>query len=396
VSELTERIAESIRREGPIPFDRFVDAALYDEPGGFFARGGGAGRAGRDFVTSPEVGVLFGALVARFLDRAWSELAQPDPFLVVDAGAGRGRLASDVLRADPECARALRYVLVERSAALRAAQRDLVTLEPADRAFGPAEPIEGDAEVGEAPRPVAGVGPIVTALPELPALEIESGVVVANELLDNLPFRIVERTGDRWTEVRVGLGDGGFVEVAVPASSEVATAADEVAAGVAVPNGARLPVPTATAEWLAECGYVVRRGFLVVIDYAETAASLVTFRQDEWLRTYREHQRGDTPLAAPGAQDITTTMPVEHLVAHARRAGFRLVEHTHQADWLGALGIDELVDDARGVWRERAGVGDLAAMAARSRVSEAAALTDPSGLGAHHVLVFTKGAPNRP
>jgi SAM-dependent MidA family methyltransferase len=391
VSELAERIAERIRREGPIPFDRFVDAALYDEPDGFFARGGGAGRAGRDFVTSPEVGVLFGALMARSLDGAWSELSRPDPFVVVDAGAGRGRLASDVLRAEPECARALRYVLVERSAALRAAQRELLTLEPADRAFGPAEPIEGDVEAEEAPRPVAGAGPIVTALPELPALEIEAGVFVANELLDNLPFRIVERTGDAWTEVRVGLGDTGFVEVAVPASSEVATAADEVAAGVAVPTGARLPVPTATADWLAECGRALRRGYLVVVDYAADADLLVTLRQDEWLRTYREHQRGEATLAAPGAQDITFTIPVEHLVAHARRAGFRLVEHIRQADWLAALGIDELVEDARGVWRERAAVGDLDAMAARSRVSEAAALTDPSGLGAHHVFVFAKG-----
>src|SRR5260370_6892802 len=72
-------------------------------------------------------------------------------------------------------------------------QRELLTLEPADRAFGPAQPIEGDAEAEEAPRPVAGVGPIVTALPELPALEIEAGVVVANELLHNLPFRSFDR-----------------------------------------------------------------------------------------------------------------------------------------------------------------------------------------------------------
>jgi len=190
--------------------------------------------------------------------------------------------------------------------------------------------------------------------------------------------------------VRVGLGETGFVEVAVPAASEVAAAAAEVAAGVAVPTGARLPVPTASADWLAECGYVLRRGYLVVIDYAASAESLVTLRQDEWLRTYREHQRGEAPLAAPGAQDLTCTIPVEHLVAQARRAGFRLVEHIRQADWLAALGIDELVEDARGVWRERAAVGDLDAMAARSRVSEAAALTDPSGLGAHHVFVFAK------
>src|SRR2546429_9987421 len=296
---LAERIADRIRREGPIPSDRSVDPGRYDEPGGFFPRGGGAGGAGRDFVTSPEVGVLFGAWVARSLDGAWSELWRPARFVVVDAGAGRGRLASDVLRAEPQCARALRYVLVERWAAMRAAQRELLTLEPADRAFGPAEPIDGDAEAEEGQRPVAGVGPIVTALPELPALEIESGVVVANELLDNLPFRIVERAGDAWVEVRVGLGESGFLEVAVPAASEITASADEVAAGVAVPTGARLPVPTASAEWLAECGYVLRRGDLVVIDYAATAESLVTLPHAQWLRPYREHQRGGTPPAAP-------------------------------------------------------------------------------------------------
>jgi SAM-dependent MidA family methyltransferase len=386
VAALAERIAERIRREGPIPFDRFVEAALYDEDGGFFARGGGAGRARRDFVTSPEVGTLFGALVARFLDRSWIDLGRPDPFVVVDAGAGRGRLAADVLRAGPGCARALRYVLVERSAVLRAAQRDLLTLEPADRAFGPAVRDEPD----EAPRPIEGIGPIVTSLPELPALELPPGVVIANELLDNLPFRVVERAGDAWTELRVGSENGGFAEVVVPASPEVVAAADDVAAGVAVPDGARLPVPTATVDWLAEVGHVLRRGFLVVADYADSAASLAARPQDEWLRTYRAHNRGGACLDAPGSQDITATVPAEHLVAHAGRAGFELVEQTTQAAWLASLGVDDLVDDARGLWRERAAVGDLEAVAARSRVTEAAALTDRSGLGAHAVFVFRR------
>jgi SAM-dependent MidA family methyltransferase len=387
MADLAERIAERIRREGPIPFDRFVEAALYDEDGGFYARGGGAGRAGRDFVTSPEVGVLFGALLARYLDRAWTELSRPDPFVVVDAGAGRGRLAADVLRAEPGCSRALRYVLVERSAALRVAQRELLTLEPADRAFGPAVRDERD----EAPRPVEDVGPIATSLPEFPALELVAGVVIANELLDNLPFRLVERAREGWTEVRVGLAPDGFAEIAVPAAPEVAAAADDVAAGATIPEGARLPVPTATVDWLDQCAHVLRRGFLVVVDYGDNAASLASRGQDKWLRTYRSHQRGETPLAAPGAQDITSTVPAEHLVAHAARAGFRLVEHTTQAEWLAALGVDQLVDDARGLWRERAAVGDLEALAARSRVTEAAALTDPSGLGAHDVFVFAKG-----
>ena len=133
---VAERIAQRIHREGPIPFDAFVDEALYGD-GGFFTGAHGAGRAGRDFVTSPEIGPLFGALVGRALDRCWDELDARDPFLVIEAGAGRGRLAADVLASEPRCAPALRYVLVERSDARRAEQRDLLALEPVEDALGP-------------------------------------------------------------------------------------------------------------------------------------------------------------------------------------------------------------------------------------------------------------------
>lgn len=376
-------LAERIRRAGPLPFDAFVDAALYDPEHGFFAHGGGAGRAGRDFVTSPEVGPLFGALVARALDGWWDALGRPDPFLVVEAGAGRGRLAREVLRAEPRCAGALRYVLVERSARLREQQRDLLTVEPLEDALGPA--ISG--EPGEAPTPVAGSGPIVTALDELPAIAVE-GVILANELLDNLPFEIVERTVDGWAEVRVGLDGDRFVEVLVRAPDELAIEADGMTAGVAVPAGARLPMQRGMQRWLAECGVHLHRGFLVVIDYADTAASMVTRGQAQWLRTYRAHARGTAPLDAPGSQDITCDVVLETLNHAAADAGLDRAWEGTQAEWLAGLGIDDLVENGRARWHERAHVGDLEAIAARSRVTEADALTDPTGLGAHRVAVF--------
>ncbi len=88
-------IVERIHRGGPIRFGAFMDLALYG-PQGFFARGGGAGRSGQDFITSPEVGPLFGVCVARALAAEWERLGEPDPFLVVEAGAGNGRLAREV------------------------------------------------------------------------------------------------------------------------------------------------------------------------------------------------------------------------------------------------------------------------------------------------------------
>src|SRR5947209_5294916 len=103
---LAARIASRIGREGPIGFDAFMAMALYDPDEGFFTRGHGAGRTGADFVTSPKVGGLFGRLVARALDREWHALGAPDPFVVIEAGAGDGTLARDVLRGEPECASA--------------------------------------------------------------------------------------------------------------------------------------------------------------------------------------------------------------------------------------------------------------------------------------------------
>jgi SAM-dependent MidA family methyltransferase len=376
-----EQIVERIGREGPIGFDAFVELALYGERG-FFTRARGAGRAGRDFVTSPEVGTLFGALVARALDGWWRDAGGPDPYLVIEAGAGRGRLAADVLAAGPECASALRYVLVERSPGLRAAQRDLLTVEPFEDALGPMVHDDEDAPV-----PVTGMGPIVTALDDLPAVALD-GIVFANELLDNLPFRVVERRAGGWWEVRVAADGERLVESVVPATSELAGEADLVVADA--PDGARVPVPVALVGWLRACAAALRRGRLVIVDYAATGVELAERGEAGWLRTYREHDRGGPPLAAPGEQDVTIDVPREYLVHAAERAGFHLELDVTQAEWLRGLGLDDLVAEARREWDARAHVGDLEAVRHRSRVGEGAALADPSGLGAHRVLVFTR------
>ena len=376
-----DAIVERIRREGPIAFDAFVELALYGE-GGFFTRGQGAGRAGRDFVTSPEVGTLFGTLVARSVDGWWRAADAPDPFLVIEAGAGRGRLAADVLAAPPDCASALRYVLVERSSGLRAAQRELLTVEPFEDALGPMMRDDEDAPV-----PVTGMGPIVTALDDLPAVPL-AGVVLANELLDNLPFRVVERRAGTWWEVRVAADGDELVESVVPATSELAVEADLVVADA--PDGARVPVPTALVTWLRACDVALPRGRLVIIDYTATGAELVERGEVGWLRTYREHGRGVAPLAAPGEQDVTADVPTEFLVHAAGRVGLHLERDVTQAGWLRELGLDDLVDEARREWDARAHVGDLEAVRHRSRVTEGAALVDPSGLGAHRVLVFSR------
>ncbi len=378
---LAERIAARARRFGPLPWSVFMEAALYDDAEGFYTSGGQAGRRG-DFVTSPEMGPLFAAVVARALDEWWEDLGRPDPYLVVEAGAGTGTLARDVLAAGPECAPALRYLLVERSARLREAQVGRLALELPAFVLGPAAPDGTDAD-DDAVHTLPGRGPMASSLGELPA-SVFTGVVIANELLDNLAFDLFEWRGGDWYEVRVAAADAegsALVEALIRPQADTAGLASRLAGGSRPPEGARLPVQTAAARWVRQALKLIERGRLVVVDYAATTAVLASSAPDTWLQTFRRHRPGGVPLDAVGSQDITTVVAIDQLAAVRPVSSDR-----SQADWLAAHGIDVLAESARATWRERAAIGDLAALKARSRVHEADALVDPDGLGAFRVL----------
>ena len=372
-----ELLVERIRRHGPVGFDVLVEAALYAPATGFFAAGGRAGRGG-DFITSPEVGPLFGAVVARALDGWWRELGEPDPFVVVEAGAGSGTLAVAVRAAAPACAAALTYVLVERSPALRARHGEHLPLTVPTQALPPAPADDDD------PIPAAD-GPRFTSLADLPAGPL-TGVVLANELLDNLPLRVLERTAaGGWREVAYTLVDDRppVVECLVPVDDDLAARADRWAP--AATPGQRIPMLTDALDWVRRALEVLDRGRLVVVDYGAATAELAARPATGWLRTFRGHERGGPPHQHLGEQDITVDVPVDQLAAVARPTA-----EADQASWLRSHGLDDLVADGRRVWSERAHLGDLEAMKARSRVREAEALTDPTGLGSFRVLEWRR------
>jgi len=335
---------------GAIGVDAFIEIALYG-PHGFYTgaaaddAGGAAGRRG-DFLTSPEVGPLFGAVVAGFLDAEWHRLGRPDPFTFVDAGAGPGTLARAVLAAEPACRDALRYVAVEVSEVQRSRHPDGIE----SMAHLPAPPIDG--------------------------------VVFANELLDNLPFRVAV-FDEGWREAFVARdGDGGLAEV-------LSRPFDPVPAVLPArpPHGARVPLVSAATAWVDAARSIIRSGTVVVIDYSVPTTSEIARRhQREWLRTYRRHDRGLHHLLVPGEQDVTTDVPLDQLPEpDAVRT---------QAQWLQRWGIDELVAEGRRVWTEQAARPGLEAMRMRSRIAESEALLDPAGLGAFTVVEWRAAGPD--
>ena len=210
-------------------------------------------------------------------------------------------------------------------------------------------------------------------------------MLLANELLDNVPFRLLEQNDDGWAEVFVVAegSSGSLAEVLVPTDDTTSEQLDRLAPD-AVP-GARLPLQAGAVRWLARALDVVDRGRVLVVDYCSSTPELARRDPAQWLRTYRSHDRGGPVLDAPGSQDVTCEVAVDQLAAVAVPD-----LDTSQADWLGSHGIEQLVDEGRRVWAEHAHAPDLAAIRARSRIVEAEALTDPTGLGAFRVLEWRR------
>lgn len=125
------------------------------------------------------------------------------------------------------------------------------------------------------------------SLGELPRLNV-TGVMLANELLDNLAFMVVEAHDGVWHKVRVGNGiDPEFVEVPVPASAGLVA---HLPAATAVSNGAATPVQAATSQWLREAFDLLHHGMVVVVDCTLTSVDMASRPTKEWLRTYRNQQ----------------------------------------------------------------------------------------------------------
>jgi SAM-dependent MidA family methyltransferase len=348
---LRRAIVDHVEASGPIGFDEYVAHALYTPELGFYQRGGGAGRR-RDFLTSPEVGPLFGAVIARALDSWWDGLGRPETFALVEAGAGPGTLARTVLAASPRCAPAL----------------DLVLVEPGTVQWE-GHPLGASSRVD---------------LPSADELGGSPVVVLANELLDNLPFGLAELTASGWNEVRVGVDPAERSLVEVPAPLDPARVAWCHHRAPDAPVGSRIPVQSDAASWLTEAlGLVAASGAgrVVAIDYASTSSEMAARPPASWLRTYASHGHSGPPLELPGSSDITCEVAVDQL------ALVRPPDRTSsQSDFLRSHGLDELVEEGRRRWEATGLSGGLDAVAGRSRVHEAEALTDDSGLGGFTVL----------
>jgi SAM-dependent MidA family methyltransferase len=278
--------AAAIRAEievaGPIRFDRFMELALYG-PGGYYERPP-VGAEG-DFVTSPHVHPVFGELLARGLRELWTLLERPDPFRVSEIGAGDGTLARQLIEHLADLP--LRYRAIERSEGARGRLAEVPGLEVAD-------------EIGDDPH-----------------------VVLGHELLDNLPFRLVQ--GD--AEILVDVDAERLVRTRVPLDDDLSSLARS--------GDDELAVPTGALDLIGDLAVALRRGYALFVDYGDEAGP------GGPVHGYRDHRVVEDVLALPGAADITAGVDFGLLGEAARSAGLQVFAGVTQFRALLSLGFEE-------------------------------------------------------
>ena len=339
--DLVADIIKEIQVSGPISFARFMELALYHPTFGYYMRfadkgdaeqpanGLGEDRIGwsGDYYTSCDVSPILANSVAKQIAQMDTLLGQPDPFTVVEMGAGKGVLARDVLKACPavsnSLANRLRYVLIERSPMMQASQQQLLM------------PWIGEGRV-------AWLG----SLAELPTEHIE-GVLLSNELVDAFPVHRIRVVDGEPREVWVDYVDGRFYERLQPCSTpDLRNYLQRLAAhDVVLAEGACADINEQAIPWMKDVARVLRRGFVVTIDYGHLAHDLYgPERKKGTLLCYYHQMASEDPYQLVGLQDMTTHVDFSALAAVGEEEGLHVTGFTNQMSFLTSLGVERVLE----------------------------------------------------
>jgi SAM-dependent MidA family methyltransferase len=313
----SERLVAHIRDEidragGWMPFQRYMELALYAPGLGYYAAGAAKLGAAGDFITAPEMTSLFGRSLARV---AASVLAETGGDML-ELGAGSGRLALDILL-ELERLGSLpdRYRILEVSPDLRQRQQSLI----AQRA--------------------AHLLARVEWLDTLPAGF--TGMILGNEVLDALPVHLVHWRAGVAMERGVVWREGGFAWADRPASSQ---AFARMASALPV-EGDYLseicPAASALVTSLAEC---LGHGLMLFIDYGFPRSEYYhPQRHMGTLMVHYRHHSLDDPFFLPGLADITAHVDFSAAAQAGTNAGLELLGYTSQAHFLMDAGLLDLM-----------------------------------------------------
>lgn len=353
---LTQIIAAEIAAGGGwMSFARYMELALYAPGLGYYSGGARKFGAEGDFLTAPELTPLFGQALARQI----AQILQASAPQVIEAGAGSGRLAADLLPAlDALGALPERYCILELSGELRARQQATLA-EHAPAYLGRVEWLD-----------------------ELP--ESFSGCLIGNEVLDAMPTHAV-----RWSEA--GIEEGGVCIVDGQLTWDhrpVGVALRAAAEALSIESPYRSEISLAVRAWVGELSRRLEKGALLLLDYGLPRRELYLPQRDGGtVRCHYRHRAHDDPFWYPGLSDITSHVDFTAVAEAGFDAGLSVLGYTAQANFLINCGIGELLLAKVG----SGGTADQAGLKAQGAVN---ILLSPNEMGElFKVIALGKGMP---
>jgi len=308
--DLVAFIRETIRRDGPVRFDWFMEQALYHPALGYYSSGQcQIGRRG-DYFTNVSVGPLFGRMLAAQFVEMWEIMGRPDDFTIVEQGAHHGEFANDILGAMREFPATLRYCMVEPFAILRVRQQETL------------------AEFNDK----------VAWAKSLADLEPVTGVHFSNELIDSMPVRLIARdSAGEWREKFVAEADSKFVFITKPVADPQLRAA--LVRIPRIEKGAyETEVNLVAPAWIENVARRLQRGFVLAVDYGYPRAEFYAAeRTTGTLQSFAHHRAGSSPLEGFGYADITAHVDWTALAERAEHSGLKLIGFTDQHHFMTGL-----------------------------------------------------------
>jgi len=327
-AEHSRRLLDLIRYEaaacgGFLPFDRYMELALYAPGLGYYVAGTSKLGLHGDFTTAPERSPLFGACIAAQCREVLEALGERGvDGNILEFGAGSGALAAQILSSLADDAALPRhYLILELSPELQAGQRHLLA-----------------EQVPELLARVRWLDRLPTQL---------QGCILANEVLDAMPvhrFRIGADGKPR--ELYVKSSPNGLEGVAVePVRPELAMALGMLQdQGLAVDPGYESELNLRLAPWIRALAEILEQGLILLIDYGYPRAEYYhSDRRRGTLLCHYHHRAHPDPYLYPGLQDITAHVDFTTVAEVGTQAGLRIAGFTTQAHFLIGCGLDRLL-----------------------------------------------------
>ncbi len=312
---LPEEFARILAEESPMTFARYMELALYHPKFGYYANAPKIGKKG-DYFTAPAVHPVFGAAVAKQILELWEIFGNPDNFTILEAGAGEGYLALDVLSYLIQQGVEFNYYILEPFPANR--KRQCETL-----------------------KELAGNVRWFEKWEEIPPFV---GVFLSNELFDSLPVHLVEKTEEDLREVYV-IYERGFFEV-LDGLSKPEILKRVLPYANYWPSGYRTEVCLAYEPFLKEVAKHLVKGLVLTFDYGYSRADFYhPDRERGTLLCFREHRVVENPYLFPGKCDLTAHVDFTALKELGEKFGLYTLGFTTQAAFLVGLGVEKLLSE---------------------------------------------------